>query len=130
LEDPDLGVPGNAGLKDIVMALKWVQKNIVNFAGDPNNVTIFGESAGGAASHYLILSPMAKGLFHRAILQSGSTLNVWAKGRRYAPQLAQVLKLHTTDERKILKVLQDLPVEEMYLAAEKIPDVCSNIFII
>ncbi|KAJ3638223.1 hypothetical protein MTP99_001625 [Tenebrio molitor] len=122
LEDPDLGVPGNAGLKDIVMALKWVQKNIVNFAGDPNNVTIFGESAGGAASHYLILSPMAKGLFHRAILQSGSTLNVWAKGRRYAPQLAQVLKLHTTDERKILKVLQDLPVEEMYLAAEKIPD--------
>ncbi|RZC37636.1 COesterase and/or Abhydrolase 3 domain containing protein, partial [Asbolus verrucosus] len=78
LEDPDLDIPGNAGLKDMVLALKWVQKNISNFSGDPNNVTIFGESAGGAASHYLILSPLAKGLFHRAILQSASTTRPFA----------------------------------------------------
>lgn len=61
LEDSTLGVPGNAAFKDMVMALKWVQKNITNFMGDPNNVTIFGESAGGAAVHFLMLSPMAKG---------------------------------------------------------------------
>lgn len=62
LDDPLLGVPGNAGLKDMVMALKWVQENISQFCGDPNNVTIFGESAGAAAVHFLMLSPMAKGL--------------------------------------------------------------------
>lgn len=61
LPDPELGVPGNAGLKDMVMALKWVQNNIKQFSGDPNNVTVFGESAGGSAAQYLVLSPMAKG---------------------------------------------------------------------
>jgi carboxylesterase type B len=60
-EDASLEVPGNAGLKDMVMALKWVQKNISKFSGDPNNVTIFGESAGGISVHYLILSPLASG---------------------------------------------------------------------
>jgi carboxylesterase type B len=122
LDHPDVGVPGNAGLKDMVMALKWVQKNIVHFSGDSNNVTIFGESAGGAATHYLVLSPMAKGLFHRAIIQSGCALNVWAKGSRYVSKLAQVLNIHTTDERNILKILQELPAQEVYLAAEKVPD--------
>jgi carboxylesterase type B len=54
-------VPGNAGLKDQVMALHWVQQNIKQFGGDPGNVTIFGESAGGASVHYHVLSPMSKG---------------------------------------------------------------------
>ena len=61
MKDAKLGVPGNAGFKDMVMALKWVQKNIGHFGGDPGNVTIFGESAGAAAAHLLILSPLAKG---------------------------------------------------------------------
>lgn len=54
-------VPGNAGLKDQVMALQWVQQNIKQFGGDPDNVTIFGESAGGASVHYHMLSPMSQG---------------------------------------------------------------------
>lgn len=54
-------IPGNAGLKDQVFALKWVQENILRFRGDPDNVTIFGCSAGGASVHYLLLSPLAKG---------------------------------------------------------------------
>jgi para-nitrobenzyl esterase len=64
---------GNFGTLDIVRALEWVQENISAFGGDPNNVTIFGESAGGTDVYTMLVSPRAKGLFHRAIAQSGST---------------------------------------------------------
>lgn len=52
---------GNQGLKDVVMALQWIQKNISQFGGDSDNITIFGESAGGAIVHCLTISPLAKG---------------------------------------------------------------------
>ncbi|KAJ8881685.1 hypothetical protein PR048_018171 [Dryococelus australis] len=70
--------PGNAGLKDQTAALRWIQKNIAKFGGNKNNVTIFGVSAGGASVHFHVLSTLSKGLFLRAISESGSAMNPWA----------------------------------------------------
>jgi para-nitrobenzyl esterase len=66
------GASGNYMVLDMIASLKWVQKNITAFGGDPKNVTIFGESGGGAKVVTLMASPLAKGLFHRAIAESGS----------------------------------------------------------
>ncbi|CAN5662539.1 carboxylesterase/lipase family protein [soil metagenome] len=71
LSIPEAGIPGNAGLLDQVAALQWVADNIAAFGGDPGQVTIFGESAGSAAVACLVAMPAARGLFQRAILQSG-----------------------------------------------------------
>lgn len=65
-------IPGNAGFKDQVLALRWVQKNIKSFGGDPSLVTIMGNSAGAYAVTAHMISPISKGLFHRAIALSGS----------------------------------------------------------
>lgn len=69
-ENPNEPV-GNYGLLDQIAALQWVQKNIAQFGGDPANVTIFGESAGGMSVNDMMVSPLARGLFHRAISESG-----------------------------------------------------------
>ncbi|KAF5277749.1 hypothetical protein FQR65_LT03729 [Abscondita terminalis] len=69
---------GNWGLKDQVLALEWVQKNIEKFCGDKNQITIFGDSAGAGSVHLHLFSPFSKGLFHRGISQSGSALTFWA----------------------------------------------------
>lgn len=61
LEDESVQVPGNAGLKDQVMVLKWIQKNIGRFRGDKRNVTLFGQSSGAACVHLHMLSPMSRG---------------------------------------------------------------------
>ncbi len=63
-------VSGNYGTLDQIAALQWVQDNITHFGGDPDNVTIFGESAGGESVAHMLVSPLARGLFHRAIMQS------------------------------------------------------------
>lgn len=65
---------GNAGQMDLVASLEWVRDNIANFGGDPGNVTIFGQSGGGSKVCHLMAMPSAKGLFHRAIVQSGSSI--------------------------------------------------------
>ena len=75
--------PGNMGLYDVIQALKFVQENVAAFGGDPNKVTIFGQSAGGAAAGFLITSPLAEGLFQQAILSSGSELSRRALHRNY-----------------------------------------------
>ncbi|XP_071522527.1 venom carboxylesterase-6-like isoform X2 [Panulirus ornatus] len=80
LSTEDSVIPGNFGLLDQTIALRWVQRNIGHFGGDPKKVTVFGESAGSASIHYHMLSPMTEGLFSRAIMQSGTALSPWAYG--------------------------------------------------
>jgi para-nitrobenzyl esterase len=72
--ESELGISGNYGLLDQIAALGWVTEHIDKFGGDPDRITLFGESAGAADIAYLILSPLAEGLFHRAISQSGGYL--------------------------------------------------------
>jgi para-nitrobenzyl esterase len=66
------GISGNYMFLDIIASLQWVQRNIATFGGDPDNVTIFGESGGGAKVTMMMASPLAKGLFHRAVCESGT----------------------------------------------------------
>ncbi|XP_013193629.1 juvenile hormone esterase [Amyelois transitella] len=109
-------VPGNAGLKDQVQALKWVNENISQFGGDPKNITVFGESAGGASTCFHILSPLSKGLFQRAISMSGVPLCDWSlpfEPRKRAFILGKQLGLSTKDPVKLLEFLQNVPAEKL-----------------
>ncbi|KAJ2951272.1 hypothetical protein O0L34_g5673 [Tuta absoluta] len=121
LENED--VPGNAGMKDQVAALKWVKRNIANFGGDPDNITVFGQSAGSASVVYHMASPMSRNLFKRAILMSGVPNGDWStayQSRKRAFILGQQLGLDTRDPKKLLQFLQNIP-------AEKLADVSPNV---
>ena len=85
--ESDHGASANYGLMDQIAALRWVRDNIAAFGGDPDNVTIFGESAGSRSVALLMAAPQARGLFHRGICQSGAlrmSVTVWRTERRKA----------------------------------------------
>lgn len=103
--------PSNLGLYDKILALKWVQKNIHLFGGDPNTVTVFGESAGSTSVGLLMTSPMSKGLFHRAILQSGSPishLSILDKetAAQYTKEIATNLTCPIEDSNQLINCLK------------------------
>jgi len=100
-------VSANVGLLDQIAALKWVKENIMNFGGDPENVTVFGESAGAGAICNLIGMPAAKGLFNRMIPQSGSTSPLgYQKGRAIATtqRLFSLLEIEKNDIDNLRKI--------------------------
>lgn len=86
---PQYASSGQAGMLDIVLCLEWVRDNIARFGGDPHNVTIFGESGGGRKVAMLMAMPSASGLFHKAVIQSGSGLD--APSKADAVELGRVL---------------------------------------
>lgn len=116
-------IPGNAGLKDIVQALRWVHQNIKNFGGNSGNITVFGESAGGAAVSLLTASPMSKNLINKGIIQSGCALGHWAiqkKPIENAKLLAKELGCESSDIGEILEFLTTTPVKDIIEAREKL----------
>ena len=102
----------NVGMLDCIQALEWVRDNIANFGGDPHNVTIFGQSGGGGKVSTLMGMPGAKGLFHRAIAQSGS--NVMGQSRERATAGAKALM--TTLNATSVDEMQKLPVADLLKA--------------
>ena len=108
----------NAGLLDLVAALQWVKENIAQFGGDPDNVTIFGQSGGGGKVTSLMNAPSAKGLFHKAIVESGSYLTGFTEpsvSKRVAAALLEELKLQPSQ----VDSLQTIPYEKLNAAGKK-----------
>lgn len=129
---------GNWGIKDQILALKWVQTNIVKFGGDPKNVTVFGQGAGAASISILIQSPLGRGcygfpvmkikklksqilgLFHKAILQSGTSLNQWAYSRhprKSAFAVGHLLDIDAKDSRDLVEHLRRVDYRTLYVVS-------------
>ncbi|XP_055677254.1 juvenile hormone esterase [Lutzomyia longipalpis] len=120
LSTGNMDCPGNFGLKDQVMVLQWIRDNIANFGGNRDSVTVFGESAGGASGTYMMMSPMAKGLFHRVISQSGTNLCAWAQpahpgvAEKRAERLGQMMGC--TDANHLIECLREKSAEDITAA--------------
>ncbi len=107
----------NLSLLDIVAALEWVKENIASFGGDPNNVTIFGQSGGGAKVNTLMAMPAAKGLFHKAINQSGS-FRVGMLQKEDTQAIASALMANLGLSAQQVDSLQKIPFEQLVAAGK------------
>ncbi|KAF2904192.1 hypothetical protein ILUMI_01984 [Ignelater luminosus] len=119
-------VSGNMGLKDQVMALRWVQNHIKSFGGNPNSVTIVGVSAGAVCVHLHYFSPLSRGLFHKGISQGGTALAPWAIHKaplKEAKRLAASLGCHTSSTKELVKCLKQKPAKEIIKHAYYSPNI-------
>jgi len=105
---------GNVGMLDIVAALEWVRDNIGNFGGDKNNITIYGQSGGGTKVITLMAMPAAKGLFHKAIAQSGSIVQVATPA--YAQKLTDLILAELKIDRSNIDSLHNVPAVDIIAA--------------
>jgi para-nitrobenzyl esterase len=106
---------GNAGLLDLIAALEWVRDNIASFGGDPANVTIFGQSGGGGKVTALMTMPRARGLFHKAIVESGSMRRMLTPD--FSARLADAVLKEAGASKDRLKALQHMPFDRLVTAA-------------
>ncbi|CAH1392170.1 unnamed protein product [Nezara viridula] len=115
LSTEDSLIPGNFGLKDQAMALKWVKENIDEYGGNPDLIVAFGESAGGASVHYLLTSPLSRDIIKGGISQSGVLDAPWAlsppgRARKYAMHVADMVGC---GKDPLLECFQSLPAEQL-----------------
>ncbi|KAI5634575.1 carboxylesterase family domain-containing protein [Phthorimaea operculella] len=120
-------VPGNAGLRDMITLLRWVQDNAKNFGGNPDDVTLAGESAGASAVHLLTLSPLVKGLFHKAIIMSGTALPLFyttspAFAKYAADSFLKALNITATDPDEIHQQLAQMPLDAIMAVNKALQD--------
>ncbi|CAH3129314.1 unnamed protein product [Porites lobata] len=127
----DSAAPDNYGMLDQVEALKWINENIMNFGGNPNKVTIFGESADGSSVSLHLLSPLSRDLFHQAIAESGVDLSSFAVqptsvGLPVARELAQKLNCGASDHNTMVSCIHNKRASDIQKASESIKFEFSN----
>ena len=112
---------GNVGIMDLVTALEWVKNNIANFGGDPSNVTIFGQSGGGGKVSTLLATPAAKGLFHKAIIESGSIrrMGMTLAEQKTTRRVAELTLQYAGLDKSQVDQLQQLPYDKLAEASDK-----------
>jgi acetylcholinesterase len=113
-----MSLPGNFGQKDQAMVIRWVHDHIAAFGGDPDQVTLFGESAGGVSVGYSMLSPLTRDLFQRAIIASASPNAHWAlmkpsEAQRHSTSLFKAVGCDIEDRDELLTCLRDVPAQTM-----------------
>ena len=121
----DSASPGNYGMLDQVEALKWVKENIANFGGNPSNVTIFGESAGGSSVSLHLLSPLSRDFFHQAIAESGVDFSSFAIqptsfGLHFTKELARKLACSTSEYSAMVACMREKKAMDIQKASESI----------
>ncbi|GJQ74843.1 Est-6 [Trypoxylus dichotomus] len=116
LSTEDSVLPGNDGLKDQLLALKWIKQNIHYFSGNPNSITLSGMSAGGSSVHIHNISPLSQGLFHRSIIQSGTALNSWVlveNSLEKAKKLGSLVGCKFNESRTFVDCLKTRPARQI-----------------